>query len=214
MNPNDEEKMEPIDTGTFEKSSAGFFSRYPEAPYCLPFFAFILLTGLAPYIGLTWGYPIKTLVVAGILAICWKNYEPMKVSHWPLAILLGLLVLVIWVIPEGTYPLLTTPEGFDPFASIPGKFVFAWIAFRVIGASVLVPIIEEVFWRNFLLRWLINPDLKKSLWEHSPGLLLLSAPYFLDLNTTAGWSGSSQALFIVLLYIVLKAFLLVFWPTL
>ena len=29
---------------------------------------------------------------------------------------------------------------------------------RLVGIAVLVPIAEELFWRGFLLRWLIDPE--------------------------------------------------------
>ncbi len=32
---------------------------------------------------------------------------------------------------------------------------------RLFGAAVVVPIMEELFWRSFLIRWVINPDFEK-----------------------------------------------------
>ena len=32
---------------------------------------------------------------------------------------------------------------------------------RMLGLVVLVPLIEELFWRSFLMRWLIDPDFRK-----------------------------------------------------
>jgi CAAX prenyl protease-like protein len=34
------------------------------------------------------------------------------------------------------------------------------IAVRLIGAAVVVPVMEELFWRSFLMRYLINPDFR------------------------------------------------------
>ncbi len=31
----------------------------------------------------------------------------------------------------------------------------------IIGTSVVVPVVEEFFWRGFLLRWIINADFRK-----------------------------------------------------
>ena len=35
------------------------------------------------------------------------------------------------------------------------------MAIRLAGAVLVVPVMEELFWRSFLLRYLINPDFKK-----------------------------------------------------
>ena len=37
----------------------------------------------------------------------------------------------------------------------------AWISIRLFGAVVIVPIMEELFWRSFLLRYLINTEFKQ-----------------------------------------------------
>ena len=31
---------------------------------------------------------------------------------------------------------------------------------RLMGAAVVVPVMEELFWRSFLMRYLINPDFR------------------------------------------------------
>src|SRR5262249_2231755 len=35
---------------------------------------------------------------------------------------------------------------------------WAFIVIRVVGLVVLVPVVEELFWRGFLIRWLISPN--------------------------------------------------------
>ena len=35
---------------------------------------------------------------------------------------------------------------------------WAWIAARVVGACVLIPLVEELAFRGFLLRWLVSPE--------------------------------------------------------
>ena len=43
----------------------------------------------------------------------------------------------------------------------PAAVAWALIAVRFIGAAMVVPILEELFWRSFLLRYIINPDFKQ-----------------------------------------------------
>ncbi len=41
--------------------------------------------------------------------------------------------------------------------------IYSFIVIRMIGLAILVPLIEEVFWRGFLARWMIDED-----WETIP----------------------------------------------
>ncbi len=146
--------MPPIDS---------VLNRYPWLPYVAPFALFIALTAIEP--GGTgvrvWTYPVKTVVVAITLVVLWRGLPPLIVRHSALAGLVGLITFVIWILPEGLYPYLGTPETFDPFANIAVPWVYGWIAFRLVGATVVVPIMEEFFWRGFLIRWIINDDFRK-----------------------------------------------------
>ena len=103
-----------------------------------------------------WLYPLKTVVVGSILLLLVRWFPKLSVKSTWLARTVGIGVFVLWVLPEGAYPLLTAPSPVDPFKSIVVPWVYLWIAFRMIGASVVVPITEELFWRGFLIRWLIN----------------------------------------------------------
>jgi CAAX prenyl protease-like protein len=42
-----------------------------------------------------------------------------------------------------------------------GSLVLPWIAIRLLGSSIVVPVMEELFWRSFLLRYLVNPDFRQ-----------------------------------------------------
>jgi uncharacterized protein len=58
-------------------------------------------------------------------------------------------------------PLLGSPVGFNPYAfgwapnAVPGL-----IAVRFSGATLVVPVMEELFWRSFIMRYAINPDFR------------------------------------------------------
>lgn len=138
--------------------------RYPSIPYIVPFATFLLLTGIASWtnVSLLWLYPIKTIVVGVMLIWFWKRYPEIKSRFSFLIIPTGLIVFVLWIIPEGYYPLLGEPKSISPYELARSSYplVFAWICFRLFGAVVVVPIMEELFWRSFLLRYIINPDFK------------------------------------------------------
>jgi len=138
--------------------------RHPVFPYVIPFGTFLLLTGLTSWIpdGVVWLYPIKTVVVGAMLFMFRRTYTEVKPKVSLLAIVAGLAVFVLWVLPEGYYPTLGEPKGFNPLGEFTSRsWKFVWISFRLMGAVIVVPIMEELFWRSFLLRYLINPDFKK-----------------------------------------------------
>ena len=49
---------------------------------------------------------------------------------------------------------------FDPTTIASVNLRYAFLAFRVVGAVLVVPVMEELFWRSFLIRWLVNEDFR------------------------------------------------------
>ena len=52
---------------------------------------------------------------------------------------------------------LKEPESYNPFIFANSFFFYLIISFRLFGSSVVVPVCEELFWRSFVLRYIINP---------------------------------------------------------
>jgi membrane protease YdiL (CAAX protease family) len=51
------------------------------------------------------------------------------------------------------------PDAFDPFARIKDpRMAWAFIVVRIIGAVLVVPVMEELLWRDFLWREIISPN--------------------------------------------------------
>jgi CAAX prenyl protease-like protein len=86
----------------------------------------------------------------------------------------GLIGAVIWIalsLPRleetltADFPSWLRPQprvGFDPFSELSRPaMAYGFVAMRLIGLVVLVPIAEELFWRGFLLRWVISPTWHK-----------------------------------------------------
>ncbi len=140
----------------------------PWLPYVLPFAMFLLLTGpvrffpaLSPFL-----YIAKTIIVGALLWF-WRHeyaadmFPGLSFREWLTALFCGLLVLVIWIVPEGYLFQFGQNSGFDPHAfGWSGAATKGLIAVRLIGAAVVVPVMEELFWRSFLMRYLINPDFR------------------------------------------------------
>ena len=77
----------------------------------------------------------------------------------------GLAVFAIWIGPDLLWPAYRSTGCFSnsllggPNSTLPDalKGDIGFLAVRVFGSVVLVPILEELFWRGWLMRWLINP---------------------------------------------------------
>jgi CAAX prenyl protease-like protein len=104
---------------------------------------------------------LKTVAVGIALLLLIRWFPKLKICSTWFAGGVGAVVFVLWVLPEGFYPLLSTPSPIDPFEKLVVPWVYLWIAFRVFGASVVVPMMEELFWRGFLIRWLVKENFQK-----------------------------------------------------
>ena len=141
---------------------ADLVERYPWLPYVAPFALFCALTEvqqLAPG-SVLWVYPLKTaLTGASIVALArWLKApgEPFAFA----AAAVGVAILAMWILSDGLYPLLGTSTVFNPYRELHGLQAYTWIALRLLGAAVVVPIAEEFFWRGFLIRWLVGSDFR------------------------------------------------------
>ncbi|MCW8860075.1 MAG: CAAX prenyl protease-related protein [Deltaproteobacteria bacterium] len=109
-------------------------------------------------------YPLKALLVFGLLLYFWRGYSELnfcdfkKLSHTLGSVLLGLLVFVLWINMDWDFATFGENKGFDPFLNENTAIRNVLIFFRFFGAALVVPIMEELFWRSFLLRYIINSD--------------------------------------------------------
>jgi len=135
-------------------------------PYVMPFAVYIVLSLIGSWFehGGYFMYPVKTLAVAGTLWYFRESYDELRqavtVKQAVWAGVIGVIVFIIWIAPEGRYPLLGESE-FNPFLFENPIWVGFLIAFRLAGAVLVVPIFEELFWRSFLIRWIVDQDFKK-----------------------------------------------------
>ncbi len=115
-------------------------------------------------------YTIKIALTLAAIALVWPGYRefPWKIS--PLAVLVGVLGIVVWV---GLWKLdlesrlglrsmtdmFGRRSGFDPFAEIENR-AWAWcfLAVRFFGLVVVVAVIEEFFLRGFVMRYPVDRD--------------------------------------------------------
>jgi CAAX prenyl protease-like protein len=130
----------------------------------LPFAIFAALTIFQGSFGETsqyWVYTLKTLLGAGLLWLVRPHIPEMR---WKLsweAVVVGIGVFVAWVGLDGLYPMFSARTGsFNPLKTYGegSGLAILFIAVRTIGSSLVVPPLEEVFYRSFLYRYLIRAD--------------------------------------------------------
>jgi uncharacterized protein len=130
----------------------------------LPFAIFAALTIFQGSFGEAsqyWVYTIKTVLGVWLL---WLVRPYIPEMRWNLsweAVAVGIGVFAAWVGLDGLYPTLSERTGsFNPLKTYgegSGLAIF-FIAARTIGSSLVVPPLEEVFYRSFLYRYLIKAD--------------------------------------------------------
>ena len=142
-----------------------------------PFAAFMLLLaarGAVPAdnpwgIDPRWLYGATVLVVGGLLAWFWREYGELvrqalpSATEWLLAVAVGLVVFVLWIQLDAAWMRIGEPSaGFVPLDAA-GQPVWPLVAVRWVGAALVVPVMEELFWRSFLMRWVERPQFESVL---------------------------------------------------
>jgi CAAX prenyl protease-like protein len=131
----------------------------------LTYLVFLAITELLARLGwsaaeLRWLYGARIAAVALLLAIFWRQYSELKTlrlhaNGLMTALATGVAVLALWIGLDAGWMTVGTPAGFDPTAS--GRIDWALVATRIAGAALVVPVMEELFWRSFLMRWIDTP---------------------------------------------------------
>lgn len=113
-----------------------------------------------------WAYIAKVCAVIASLVIVPRSLRDITPSSTVMvpAILVGLLIFAEWIVLGQwiPYPHLGTRTAFNPFDTLtnPTERWMLLVA-RFFGLVVLVPIIEESFWRNFVLRYATDADIDR-----------------------------------------------------
>lgn len=128
-------------------------------PYIIPFLVFAGFTYLAPGFGISrfLVYPAKTLFTLVVLVVFWPRVRREIRPFLDLnAVMAGIMVFFFWIGLEGGYPQLGASTGFNPYDAGSPRHVLILTGFRIIGAVLVAPMAEELFWRSFALRCLID----------------------------------------------------------
>ncbi len=148
-----------------------------------------------------WGYPLQAILCIGLVIFWRKHYPRFSWKGSGLAVLMGIAGIAVWLLPPlihaatgigegGSLPWLkwlgfqSRLDGFNPYlfgeettALQLGLIVFL----RFLRLVVAVSLVEEIFWRGFLMPFLSDPDgdwKERRLSDSTPQALGLTALAF------------------------------------
>jgi uncharacterized protein len=138
----------------------------PAIVRCLPFVVFILALALrgaaSEHVDTRWLYALQAGASALALAVLWHHYSELRADRRAvvrpvqglLSIGVGLAVFALWIVLTAPWMRLGEPAASFVPVNADGSLQGALIALRLAGAVLVVPVMEELFWRSFLMRWI------------------------------------------------------------
>ncbi len=144
-----------------------------EKAYLAPFLGFLAVALLGEIVGRLfqghtfwmaaepryWVLPLQTLFAGALLWRYWRSYSLRRPAGVGFATLIGAVALVLWIAPQEWLGAAPRLDGFHPeFFGADGWPYWLNVSARFVRLVIVVPLIEEIFWRGFLLRYLIDDD--------------------------------------------------------
>ena len=109
-----------------------------------------------------WLYPLQAGAAAAAVAYFWRRYEelrtaPPSAGAVVTAVGVGLGVFAAWVALDANWAVFGETKVAAPLRA-DGTLDWTLVAPRLVGAALVVPVVEELFWRSFVMRWLDRTD--------------------------------------------------------
>ena len=123
-----------------------------------------------------WVYPLQTVLCAVVLFLFRKHYTFKPWRGLGLAVVLGMVGIAVWIAPALLHEhwvqsgaesaswwkwlgLAERTKGFDPMIAKDSALWFSVVVgFRFARMVLVVPFVEELCWRGFLMRFLLAED--------------------------------------------------------
>jgi membrane protease YdiL (CAAX protease family) len=152
-----------------------YLSTSPAIVRAAPFVVFVLLTLGQGWFGPSsayWLYLIKTLVGLWMIFEMRPFIAEMRWSVSWEAVVVGIAVFAVWIGISGewttqdslwvklgiSHPSAKLTPAWNPEAQFGSGLAWFFIAVRILGSTLIVPPIEEAFYRSFLYRFIASPD--------------------------------------------------------
>ncbi len=139
-------------------------------PWVGPFVVFMIWLALDKYLPIP--NPGKEILrdivlLASIVGFS-RHVIPRSAPHWLASIAVGLGVFVLWIAPDALFPswrahwlFQNSITGQLKTSIPPAELTPLMLVLRTARAALLVPIIEELFWRGWLVRWIQDANFER-----------------------------------------------------
>jgi len=132
------------------------------------------------------GYPVRVALTLAVLLLVSRRNLELRLATPVASIGIGLGVFAVWIGPDALfgyrhYWLFENAITGVVGAALPADLQrsAAFLLTRAAGSTLLVPVIEELFWRAWLMRWLINHDFQSvPLGAYLPSAFWITAVLF------------------------------------
>ncbi|CAN5520011.1 CAAX prenyl protease-related protein [soil metagenome] len=186
------------------ESDATGADRRSLAAYTLPMILFsggLALVSVLKYAGGAfwldapqfWVYPAQTMACGIVLLFFRRDYRLEAPRALLVTIGVAIVVFVLWIAPQAFLGFAPRTDGFNPDVFANQSHLYrATVALRFLRLVVVVPLVEELFWRGFLLRYLIKERFTSvavgsfswfSFWAVTIGFMLV--------HSTADWPAAA-----------------------
>jgi uncharacterized protein len=108
-----------------------------------------------------WLYPAQTILCGVLLIWFWRDYQLAMPRRFGFTTAVGIVVFVAWISPQAFFGAAPRTAGFNPDRLGAAGLYCAELILRVVRLIVVVPFIEEIFWRSFLLRFVIDDNFNR-----------------------------------------------------
>jgi len=157
----------------------------PEYARLAPLFIFVVITAAGALAGgnaMFWLYAVKVFIGAWLIREMRPYVPELRWAFSWEAVLIGVVIFAIWVGLDPYYPknklFFKDTEGsiWNPFAKFGDNSPIAWalIVIRIFGMTIIVPPLEEAFYRSLFYRWLIRLDFRSVALGHFDGVAFVA----------------------------------------
>jgi len=137
----------------------------------IPFAAYIAVLALTPVllgpadrlgIPAIWLHPLNGIVAGLLLVYFWRYYDELREKLSPsgasVSFAVGVVIFWLWITLDAPWMVWGASPQFDPTYGDGSVADRVSTGFRLLSLIAVVPLMEELFWRSFLMRWIADHD--------------------------------------------------------
>ena len=178
------------------------------APFALFIAGLIAQDALAEGVETRWLYAPTALAVALLLLLWRREYGELARQNWPrprewlLGVAAGAAVFLAWINLDADWMRIGDAAPALAPLTPAGDLDWPWIITRALGAALVVPVMEELFWRSFLMRWITQAQFETVAPQRAGARALLLSTFVFTLAHSLWLAAALAGLVYGLLYLL------------